>query len=49
VVFSGSTIRVIFAFLALFAVNCFQGFFFAKYAKSRKGAQRGSRILRPAL
>jgi hypothetical protein len=35
---------VIFAFLALFAVNCFIGFFPAKYAKSRKGAQRNPKL-----
>jgi len=37
-----STLCVIFAFLALFAVNCFKGVFTAKYAKSRKDAQRNS-------
>jgi len=38
-----STLCVTFAFLALFAVNCFKGFLTAKYAKIRKGAKRNSR------
>ena len=36
----GSTLRVIFANLVVFAVDCFQMLFTAKYAKSRKGSQR---------
>jgi len=31
------------AFLALFAVNRFEGIFTAKFAKSRKAPQRGSK------
>src|SRR5258706_14541318 len=37
---ASSSLCVSFAFLALFAGNCFNDFFTAKYAKSRKGPQR---------